>query len=185
MSVTITCTHKGDNNYTYRVSDIDRDSDLGFEVDINCIINGEYEHATRDEPENSNFKIDYDSFDPDFENFPKEVKARAIAWITIYENSSVYEDAFLASYYEIESDIMYSVVEVLLPYFLLDRNMNEKLKDEGSIYECAKWVISQLKSKICFNEDIFAIAKILETKWLRYVDFDLLVELDKIKQNIK
>ena len=185
MCVEIRCQHKGENDYVFTVSDLSRDiEEQGFEFDVWCKANVWREPETRHEPENSGFKIDYDSFDLMLKSHSDEEKKRITAWVEIHKAKGVFEDAFGTTLYEIESDFEYQIVELLLPYCSLNRNVDEEYKDKDSIYECARWVLKQFKNKGQIECDLFKIGQELEQKWLRWVDFELLKKLEEIKQSI-
>ena len=186
--VTITCNHKYEDKYNFRVSDVTRDDEnVGFDVDITVTVNESYTpariyYSDNDHPADYDFEIDYDSFDFDLQNHPEDQKQRAIAWCVIHNEKGVFEDAFAAKESEIESEIEFRLVEAILPY----SNLNFKdYKDSESVFACARFIIQQLTSKDSHKMDIYNLGVELDNGWLMYVDYELLKHIELIDKEIE
>jgi hypothetical protein len=106
MSTVIRCLHKTDDWYIYNVQK-DIEDEHGFEVDIWVRVNTYYVPARiineyQDQPAEFDFKIDYDSFEVQF-NHHSELEVKTInEWVEIHKEKGTFEDAFGKSWHEIE-----------------------------------------------------------------------------------
>jgi len=95
MSTVIRCIHKTEDWYIYNVQK-DIEDEHGFEVDSLVRVNGWIDHETQFEPVNSGFKIDYDSFEIQF-NHHSELEVKTInEWIEIYKENGSWEVSTLS-----------------------------------------------------------------------------------------
>ena len=96
MATIISCKSLNyDNWHNYSISkDIDLDDENSFEVDILVRVNEWVDPETKFEPVNSGFKIDYDSFEIQFNNHSESEKKMIENWIDI-ENGEIYNRIML------------------------------------------------------------------------------------------
>lgn len=106
MATIIRCTHKYDDVYNYNIEK-DIEDENGFEVDVLVRVFTYYKPARilyddHDHPAESGFKIDYDSFEIEYNQHSEPEKETIENWVSVHKDKGTFEDAFGKDYFEID-----------------------------------------------------------------------------------